>query len=53
VDRRGADRSLFVSRGRLGARRSSAVCGGRSVVVGSGSDCSEVPVFRVQPATLD
>jgi hypothetical protein len=26
---------------------------GRSVAVGSGSDWSEVPVFRVQPATLD
>ena len=26
---------------------------GRSVMDGSGGDCSEVPVFRVQPATLD
>jgi hypothetical protein len=36
-------------RGASGQRRGR----GRSVVVGSGSDCSEVPVFRVQPATLD
>jgi hypothetical protein len=30
-------------------------CSGRrrSVVVGPGVTCSEVPVFRVQPATLD
>jgi hypothetical protein len=26
---------------------------GRSVLFGFGSGCSEVPVFRVQPATLD
>ena len=26
---------------------------GLALAVGPGSDCSEVPVFRVQPATLD
>ncbi len=35
-----------------GASKGRLRCG-RSVGVGFGSDCSEVPVFRVQPAALD
>jgi hypothetical protein len=38
---------------RLGARRSSAVGAGVAWCSGPGVTCSEVPVFRVQPATLD
>ena len=39
--------------GRVGMVRVTCRVDGRSVGVGSGSGCSEVPVFRVQPATLD
>src|SRR5262245_60009692 len=54
------ERSLFVSRGwfvgvfgRVGLSRGGT--GGLVValVVGSGNDCSEVPVFRDLPAALD
>ena len=48
-----SERSLFVSRGRFGARRSGAVGAGVAWCSGPGVTCSEVPVFRVQPATLD
>jgi hypothetical protein len=47
------DRSLFCVKGPFGGALGQRRGRGRSVVVGSGSDCSEVPVFRVQPATLD
>ena len=37
----------------IGARRSSVVGAGVTWCLGPGVTCSEVPVFRVQPATLD
>ncbi len=48
------DRSLFVSRGCLGARRGGTSGTAHSVGVGPGSDLSEEPAVQdVEPVTLD